>query len=105
MQSPVAATAPSSPDRPPSGCHPSVPPCSAQADTVRAFLAASAEGFCYAAAHPAEAATLFVQAAAAAHPNLPQPLEEGMCRESLECVAKVRLWEEISFTKGRGSRL
>lgn len=36
---------------------------SSQADAVKAFLAASAEGFRYAAAHPAEAADLFVQQA------------------------------------------
>lgn len=56
---------------------------------MKAFLAASAEGFRYAAAHPAEAAKLFVQAANAAHPDLAQPLEEGWCAESLEYVAPV----------------
>lgn len=83
----IAAAQPS-PHRPPSMLPPTGT-CSTQADTVKAFLAASAEGFRYAAANPAEAAALFVQAATAAHPNLPQPLEEGMCRESLQYVAKV----------------
>lgn len=117
----------------PAPTHSPRPTCSTQADTVKAFLAASAEGFRYAAAHPAEAAALFVQvrpdcfmvhrlaaaeqsrtmvqelpcyekcsaitptgravcrvqAANAAHPDLAQPLEEGMCAESLQYVAPV----------------
>jgi len=52
-------------------------------------MAASAEGFRYAAAHPAEAAKLFVQAANAAHPARKEPREEGMCTESIEYVAPV----------------
>ncbi len=52
-------------------------------------MAASAEGFRYAAAHPAEAAKLFVQAANAAHPDLKEPLEEGMCADSIQYVAPV----------------
>ncbi|KAI7841695.1 hypothetical protein COHA_004562 [Chlorella ohadii] len=60
---------------------------STQAETVKAFMAASAEGFRYAAAHPAEAAKLFVQAANAAHPDLKEPLEEGMCADSIQYVA------------------
>lgn len=55
---------------------------------LRAFLAASAEGFKYAAAHPAEAAALFVKQATADHGALPTPLDGEMCAESLSELAK-----------------
>ncbi|KAL4444363.1 hypothetical protein ABPG75_012100 [Micractinium tetrahymenae] len=62
---------------------------SGQADALKAVLAAAAEGYRYAAAHPAEAAELFCQAVAAEHPEgLPQPLDTAMVQQSLELIAK-----------------
>ena len=59
----------------------------AAAATTKAFLAATAEGYRYAAAHPAEAAALFVRQASADHPDLPQPLDPAMCVDSLAALA------------------
>jgi ABC-type nitrate/sulfonate/bicarbonate transport system substrate-binding protein len=56
---------------------------------VRAFLAATAEGYRHAAAHPDQAADALVAAAAADHPDLPQPLDGGMCRDSMQLIAQV----------------
>jgi hypothetical protein len=55
---------------------------------VKAFLAATAEGYRFAAAHPEEAADLFVEAASA-EPGLGEPLDAAMCRESMQLLSKV----------------
>lgn len=52
---------------------------------VRSFLAATARAYEWAAAHPAEAAELFLTAVAAEHaaqPALPQPLDPEVVKES-----------------------
>jgi ABC-type nitrate/sulfonate/bicarbonate transport system substrate-binding protein len=55
---------------------------------VRSFLAVTAEGQRYAAAHPAEAAALFCKAVAAEHPQGVE-LDEEMCKDSMALVSKV----------------
>ena len=67
---------------------PALPACSSQAATVRSFLAVTAEGQRYAAAHPAEAAALFCKAVAAEHPQGVE-LDEEMCKDSMALVSKV----------------
>jgi len=48
-----------------------------------AFLAATARGFAFAAAQPEEAARLFCATATAENPDLPAPLDEAMCVDSV----------------------
>jgi ABC-type nitrate/sulfonate/bicarbonate transport system substrate-binding protein len=67
---------------------PALPACSSQAATVRSFLAATAEGQRYAAAHHAEAAALFCKAVAAEHPQGVE-LDEEMCKDSMALGSKV----------------
>ncbi|PSC72392.1 putative WD repeat-containing [Micractinium conductrix] len=65
---------------------------SSQGDTLRAVLAAAAEGYKYAAAHPEEAADLFISAVAAEHPQgLPQPLDREVAVASLKLVGPAML--------------
>lgn len=66
---------------------------SEQTDVVKAFLAATAEGYRFAAAHPGEAADLFVEAASA-EAGLGEPLNAAMCRESMQLLSKHLLTED-----------
>uniref|UniRef100_A0A7S0S6H2 Thiamine pyrimidine synthase n=1 Tax=Chlamydomonas leiostraca TaxID=1034604 RepID=A0A7S0S6H2_9CHLO len=69
---------------------------SAEGDAVRAFMAASARGFEYAAAHPHEAAGALVGAVAAeyaAHP-LPQPLDPEFVAKAQEYTSRHYLTAE-----------
>lgn len=65
----------------------------ANATTTRAFLAASARGFAFAAAHPEEAARLFFDVATAENPDLPRPLNLDMCIESTRFLADCGTWK------------
>lgn len=58
-------------------------------EMVTSFLAATAKGYQLAAAHPHEAAELFLEAVAAEHADapLPQPLDAEMVKESQEYLA------------------
>ncbi|EFN57875.1 hypothetical protein CHLNCDRAFT_57002 [Chlorella variabilis] len=67
---------------------------SSSPDTVRTFLAGTAEGYRWAAAHPEEAADMFAELAAAENPGLPQPLDRGMCRDSMQLVVQHLLAED-----------
>ncbi|KAI8926521.1 NMT1/THI5 like-domain-containing protein [Entophlyctis helioformis] len=66
-----------------------------QPDRVRRFLAATAKGYAFAAAHPDEAAKIFVDAVAAdtAHSPLPTPLDAGMVAESARFLAPMYVHE------------
>jgi ABC-type nitrate/sulfonate/bicarbonate transport system substrate-binding protein len=57
------------------------------AQTTRAFLAATARGFAEAAASPEAAARDFVALAVKENPGLPTPLDEAMCVDSLKWLA------------------
>lgn len=76
----------------------SLPACSSSPDTVRTFLAGTAEGYRWAAAHPEEAADMFAELAAAENPGLPQPLDRGMCRDSMQLVVQVG-WSAVSVAE------
>ena len=65
---------------------------------MRTFLAATAEGYRWAAAHPEEAADMFAELAAAENPGLPQPLDRGMCRDSMQLVVQVG-WSAVSVAE------
>ncbi|KAG2441969.1 hypothetical protein HYH02_009763 [Chlamydomonas schloesseri] len=59
-------------------------------EVVRSFLAATARAYEWAAAHPAEAAEMFLTAVAAEHvgqPDLPQPLDPEVVKESQAYLA------------------
>ena len=58
--------------------------CSEQADTVRAFLAATAKGYQYAAQHPIEAADVLCQAVTE------EKLDAELVKESMQMLAQVR---------------
>ena len=55
--------------------------------TTKAFLAATARGFAFAAEHPEEAASLFFALASAENPGLPTPLDADMCARSARYLA------------------
>jgi ABC-type nitrate/sulfonate/bicarbonate transport system substrate-binding protein len=61
-----------------------------RADVVRAFLAATAAGCKFTAAHPSEAAALLLELATAECPDLPEPLDAGVVEDSVKEVAQVR---------------
>jgi hypothetical protein len=54
---------------------------------AKAFLAATARGFAFAAEQPDAAAALFVALAAAENPDLPTPLDGDMCAQSTRYLA------------------
>ncbi len=56
---------------------------------VKAFLEASAKGHLFARHHPREAADALVDLAREECPDLPDPLEREMVRESMEVLAEV----------------
>lgn len=57
------------------------------AAAAAAFLAATARGFDLAREQPEQAARLFCQLAGAENPDLPKPLDEAMCAQSLRWLA------------------
>ncbi|GAB4821510.1 hypothetical protein N2152v2_008556 [Parachlorella kessleri] len=67
-----------------------------QPSMVKAFLEASAQGHLFARHHPREAADALVDLAREEYPDLPDPLEREMVRESMEVLA-----EHILESQGR----
>ena len=62
--------------------------CREKADGVKAFLAAAAKGYQYAAHHPEEAAKLFMQQVDADHAGEKLPsLSEQVVKESLQMLS------------------
>lgn len=71
---------------------------------VRAFLAATAEGYRYAVAHPEEAGALLHSVASAENPDLPTPLDKDLCVGSVKSlsdayIAKDGRWGIMSAEK------
>ena len=62
-------------------------PSRLDAATTKAFLAATARGFAFAAAQPDEAASVFFTLASAENPDLPTPLDADMCARSARYLA------------------
>ena len=62
-------------------------PTRLDAPTTKAFLAATARGFAFAAEQPDEAASLFFTLASAENPGLPTPLDAEMCTRSARYLA------------------
>jgi ABC-type nitrate/sulfonate/bicarbonate transport system substrate-binding protein len=60
-------------------------------EEVRAFLAATAEGYKLAAADPAAAAAALTELATAENPDLPSPLDPGLVEDSVKEVAPLLL--------------
>ena len=67
--------------------------------TLSALLSATAAGFEFAAAHPDEAAEMFVKLASEENPALPEKLDVEMCKESARELASCGAWLDPATKK------
>ncbi len=79
-------------------------PTRLDAAKTKAFLAATARGFTFAAEHPDEAAAIFCALATQENPGLPTPLDAEMCARSMRYLAAEKAFINDSGEWGVMSR-